>query len=384
MLNMNVAVYPMQTVTRTKVISPHILIADDDIDSMMLLGELLKLEYGVTYARSGEEALQLLAHQSFDLVMLDVVMWGIGGIDVLNEMRAKPETAHVPVILLSGQIKTDTIVKGLESGANDYITKPFDTDVLRARIKTQIDMKRLLDERQQTIAFLQNTHEIKDRFLRIATHDLKSPLNSIRLAQYYLRTIVGSDPTGIDALDIIEDTVNTMNELVEDFLDSSALQTGKTDLNLQQVEMEGVLWEVIARYSVTANRKNITLLMGKSQGNALADTSRLAQIIGNLVSNAIKYSPHDHIVTVSSRLVKGDKVRISVADEGPGVPLDERPQLFQAFSKLSNRPTGGESSTGLGLWIVKELAQMHNGTAGADFPPEGGSIFWVELPAYLD
>jgi two-component system, sensor histidine kinase and response regulator len=384
MLNMNVAVYPMQTVTCTKVISPHILIADDDIESMMLLGQLLKQDYGVTYARSGEEALRLLEHQSFDLVMLDVIMWGIGGIDVLNVMRANPATANVPVILLSGLAKTDVIVKGLESGANDYITKPFDTDILKARIKNQIDMKRLLDERQQTIAFLQNTHEIKDRFLRIATHDLKSPLNSIRLAQYYLRTVVGNDPTSMDALDIIEDTVNTMNELVEDFLDSSALQTGRTDLHLERVEMEAVLWEVIARYSVTANRKNITLLMGKSQGNALADNARLAQIIGNLVSNAIKYSPLDHIVTVSSRLVKGDKVRISVADEGPGVPLEERPQLFQAFSKISNRPTAGETSTGLGLWIVNELAQMHNGTAGADFPPVGGSIFWVELPAYQD
>jgi len=299
-------------------------------------------------------------------------------------MRTHPDTRHVPVILISGLAKTDMIVKGLESGANDYITKPFDTDILRARIKTQIDMKRLLDERQQTITFLKNTHEIKDRFLRIATHDLKSPLNSIRLAQYYLRTVVGSDPTAMDALDIIEDTVNTMNELVEDFLDSSALQTGKTDLHLGRVEMESVLWEVIARYSVTANRKNITLLMGKSQGNVLADNARLAQIVGNLVSNAIKYSPLDHIVTVSSREVKGDKIRISVADEGPGVALDERQFLFQAFSKLSNRPTAGESSTGLGLWIVQELAHMHNGTAGVDFPLEGGSIFWVELPAYLD
>src|SRR5688500_11153194 len=106
MLNMNVAVYPMQTVTRTKVISPHILIADDDIESMMLLGQLLKQDYGVTYARSGEEALRLLEQHSFDLVMLDVIMWGIGGIDVLNSMRANPATANVPVILLSGLAKT--------------------------------------------------------------------------------------------------------------------------------------------------------------------------------------------------------------------------------------------------------------------------------------
>lgn len=369
----------METVTRTTVISPNILIADDNIESMRLLGDLLKVDYGVTYARSGEEALRLLQDKTFDLVILDVVMWGIGGLEILNTMRANPVTAQVPVILVSGIAKTDAMVKGLQSGANDYITRPFDTDVVRARIKNQIDMKRLLDEQQQAIAYLKNSHEIKDRFLRIATHDLKSPLNSIRLAQYYLRTVIGGDQTAIDALDIIEDTVNTMNELVEDFLDSSALQTGKANLYLERVEVESVLWDVIARYSATANRKNITLLIGKSQGYALADSARLSQMISNLVSNAIKYSPPDNIVTVSSRLVK-DKVRISVADEGPGVPLEERTRLFQAFSKLSNRPTAGENSTGLGLWIVRELAHMHNGTAGADFPPIGGAIFWVELP----
>jgi len=383
MTNGNVAVYAMETVTRTTIICPSILIADDDLDSLLLLGDLLKADYGVTYARNGEEALCLLDQKPFDLVVLDVVIRGLGGLDVLRAIRANPASASLPVILVSGLTKTDVMVQGLQGGANDYITKPYDCEVVRARVKNQIEMKRLLDERQQTIAYLKSTHEIKDRFLRIATHDLKSPLNTIRLAQYYLRTVFDGDAEANDALDVIENTVNTMNELVEDFLDSSALQTGKAELRLERVEVEAVLWDVIARYSASANHKNITLLMGKSDGCALADSARLAQILGNLVSNAVKYSPPDHIVTVSSRRVKGG-VRICVADEGPGVPPDERPHLFQAFSRLSNRPTAGESSTGLGLWIVKELAHLHNGTAGADFPPEGGSVFWVELPAYQD
>jgi len=381
MMNVKLAAYPMEieTATRPTVISPRILLVDDDSDGMMSLGDLLKPHYSLTHARSSEEALRLLAGESFDLVILDVLMWGMSGLQVLQSIRSTPAIAAMPVILVSGPATHDTVVKGLQSGANDYITKPFDTDVVKARIKNQVEMKRLLDERQQTIAYLKRSHETKDRFLRIATHDLKSPLNSIRLAQYYLRDVIGNDPTAIDALDIIEDTVNTMNELVDDFLDSSALETGKTELQLEPVEVETLLWEVMARYNATANRKNITLLLGKSQGTVLADSARLAQIVGNLVSNAIKYSPPDRIVTVSSRLVK-DQVRISVADEGSGVPPEERPRLFHAFSKLSNRPTGGEGSTGLGLWIVKELAQMHHGTAGADFPPEGGSVFWVELP----
>ncbi len=145
--------------------------------------------------------------------------------------------------------------------------------------------------------------------------------------------------------------------------------------------METILWDVIARYSVTANRKNIALLLGESEGFALADSARLSQIISNLVSNAIKYSPQSGMITVSSSVIE-ERVKISVADEGPGVAPEERARLFQPFGKLSSRPTGGENSTGLGLWIVKELTRMHGGRAGADFPDEGGAIFWIEIPQY--
>jgi two-component system, sensor histidine kinase and response regulator len=383
MINTTLAVCPMQleTMMHPTVISPHILLVDDDIEAMIMLGDILKPLYSITFAQDGEETLRLLENNQFDLIMLDVVMWGMGGLEVLSTIRSRPATADLPVILVSALSTHDAIVKGLQNGANDYITKPFDPDIVKARIKNQVDMKRLLDEREQTIAFLKNSHETKDRFLRIATHDLKSPLNNIRLAQYYLREMLDTNPTAIDALDIIEDTVNTMTELVDDFLDSSALESGKTELQLEQVEVETLLWNVIARYSATASRKNITLLLGKSQGIVVADYTRLEQIMSNLVSNAIKYSPADGIVTVSSGLMN-DQVRISVADEGSGIPPEEHPRLFQAFSKLSNRPTGGENSTGLGLWIVKELAQMHQGTAGADFPAEGGSVFWVDLPGF--
>ncbi|HEX2906448.1 MAG TPA: HAMP domain-containing sensor histidine kinase, partial [Phototrophicaceae bacterium] len=138
----------------------------------------------------------------------------------------------------------------------------------------------------------------------------------------------------------------------------------------------------IEQHSASASRKDITLLIGKDEGVIQADNHRMVQIIGNLVSNAVKYSPPQHFVTVSSEILEG-RVRISVADEGPGISPDERKNLFKAFSKLSNKPTGGETSSGLGLWIVKELVDLHGGEVGVDCPPDGGSIFWVELPVHV-
>ncbi|MCB0120579.1 MAG: HAMP domain-containing histidine kinase, partial [Anaerolineales bacterium] len=170
-----------------------------------------------------------------------------------------------------------------------------------------------------------------------------------------------------------------MNDLIMDFLESSSLENGKTQLDLEAITMEDAIWEAIFRHGPSANAKNITLLMGETKGVALADSKRLAQIMTNLVSNAIKYSPHNRFVTIASS-VKENYVHVSVSDEGAGIPEDERSMLFEAFGRTSIQPTDGESSTGLGLWIVKELVTLHGGRLGYEAPASGGSIFWFELP----
>ncbi len=217
---MNVMAQKMETRTAL----PHIMVVDSDPDSTLLLARALGPHFRFTTARNSEEAIYLLANQPFDLILLDVTIRKVSQPDVLAAIRENPETATVPVILVSSLSQRQDVLRGLESGANDYVTKPFDLDVLKARIKNQMETKRLLDERQQMIAHLRNAHEIKDRLLRIVTHDLKNPLNSIRLAEYYLRGTVGNDPEATEALDAIEDTVNTINEIIEGFLDSAALE----------------------------------------------------------------------------------------------------------------------------------------------------------------
>jgi signal transduction histidine kinase len=279
--------------------------------------------------------------------------------------------------------KNDEIVAGLQAGANDYITKPFDLDVARARIASQIALKRRLDERQQAISRLTSGYEMQDRFLKIASHDLKNPLNNIRLAHYYLRSILDDHPDVNAALDTIENTLNNMDELVAEYLESAALRTGQEELRLEAISAEDAIWEVISRYSAAAARKNVTLLIGATDGIVLADSQRLHQILSNLVSNAIKYSPHGKCVTVSATVSDG-QVQMNVVDEGPGIPEAEQPSLFLPFSKLSNKPTGGESSSGLGLWIARELARIQNGSVGFECPASGGSVFWARLPAHTD
>src|SRR5690606_35087449 len=136
---------------------------------------------------------------------------------------------------------------------------------------------------------------------------------------------------------------------------------------------------VVAIYTIPAQKKDIRFDAADLPGMVLADRARFNQVLNNLVSNAIKYSPPHSTVTLWSEIHSGI-VRTHVADQGEGIPADERQKLFTEFGKLSTRPTAGESSTGLGLWIVKHLVSLQDGAVGVDCPPEGGSIFWVDLP----
>lgn len=358
---------------------PRILVADDEPSNRMLLRRVLASRYEVTDAQDGHEALDLINQQDFDMLLLDVMMPGATGLDVLGQVRAVPDRADLPVILISALADNDDIIRGLRMGANDYIPKPIEIDVVAARVDTHIRLKQMTDLHKQTIAQLQAAQQLKDRLFRIASHDLKSPLSNVALAEMLLRQIVPEDPTVTEILDTLRLTTENMNHVIEEFLDMAATQSGSIDLHLEAVSVQEVVMEAAAAYTITAQKKEIALNVADLPGMVLADRARYVQVLNNLVSNAIKYSPPGSTVTLWTAIQHGF-VRTHVADQGAGIPPDERERLFTEFGKLSTRPTGGESSTGLGLWIVKHMATLQGGAVGVECPPEGGSIFWVDLP----
>lgn len=358
---------------------PRILVADDEPSNRMLLRRVLASRYEVTEAQDGHEALDLINQQDFDMLLLDVMMPGATGLDVLEQVRAAPDRADLPVILISALADNDDIIRGLRMGANDYIPKPIEIDVVAARVDTHIRLKQMIDLHKQTIAQLEAAQQLKDRLFRIASHDLKSPLSNVALAEMLLRQIVPEDPTVTEILDTLRLTTENMNHVIEEFLDMAATQSGSIDLHLEAVSVQEVVMEAAAAYTITAQKKEIALNVADLPGMVLADRARYVQVLNNLISNAIKYSPPGSTVTLWAEIQQGF-VRTHVADQGAGIPPDERERLFTEFGKLSTRPTGGESSTGLGLWIVKHMATLQGGAVGVECPPEGGSIFWVDLP----
>jgi len=363
--------------------TPRLLIVDDNEVNRILIERIfLDQHYETVTAESGQQALEILNNDnSFDLVLLDVMMPGMDGLSVLERIRAAPHTRTLPVVLISAMSDSHDIVRGLEMGANDYITKPLDMNIALARVNTQLSLKLLMDERQRTIERLKEVQQVREQFFRIASHDLKQPLTSLRVGNMLLQEFI--DPENERAFTVLETmrlTIQSMSDVVNAFLDSAAAQRGEIALNLQPTPLDQLLQEVHTQHIPTARDKNVQLDVSPTDAAVICDAARLSQVIGNVMSNAVKYTYPGTTVTVRVDDISDDIVRVSIVDQGPGIPDGERDRLFQPFSKLSNQPTNGESSHGLGLWIARQLVQLQNGDIGFQPTPAGGAVFWVAIP----
>lgn len=366
---------------------PRLLIVDDEPLNRTLLARVFNDHADIVQAEDGEAALKAINADDFDVVLLDINMPGMNGYEVLARLRERYAMDDLPVILVSARDSTEDIVAGLKAGANDYITKPMNVEIARSRVQAQLRYKRLSDQHRNTIDELRLAQKMQQRFYKIVSHDLKNILTNLRLAHYLLRDQATSPEQVAAILENFGLSLNEMEDLLNIYLDMAALQPGQVEVMIDEFNLKELLRNVVRQYSMAADKKNIRLHYHEHEAEALviADSRLVSQMISNLVSNALKFSPEGstaHIWTEPRPdAVHGDKVRVLVADQGPGIPEAERDGLFKMFSRLSPRPTGQESSTGLGLWIVKHLAQLQHGDVGV-FPAEdGGSTFWIDIPA---
>ena len=357
--------------------STRILAVDDEPSNLILLERILNPIYEVVCVNSGQDALSKIAQESFDLVLLDIMMPGMTGYDVLDILRGHEQSADLPVILISALSDGDDIARGLQLGANDYVTKPIDFDITLARVQTQVELKQLNDQRKQMITSLEEANEMKNRLMRMASHDLKNPLHNINLAHTMLQDMLS--PEAVEILNIASESAEMMQQLIEEFLETLALQDQAMNLNIEPIELYSLTQRIIDRYVLMAEKKDIRIYLDPFAYDVYADENRLMQVLNNLISNAIKYSPIGGNVWVTCEC-DGDTLRLTIIDQGSGIHEDERHKLFQPFGKLSSKPTDGESSTGLGLWIVKHLIDLQGGEVGVDCPHTGGSQFWFTLP----
>jgi two-component system sensor histidine kinase/response regulator len=350
----------------------HVLIVDDAPGVADVLGIKLEREgYVVAFADSAAHATEALESHEFDLILLDIQLPDGSGLDLLKQMRLRRSLLDTPIIMISGLDQTDDVVAALRDGANDYITKPFDLAVAAARIRTQIALKRL--------------KEVNDHFLRIASHDLKKPLLVMLDVARQLRK---EYPVGSPVVDEVHSSLafliesgEFMHTIISDLLDLGALRDQKLRLTRRPTDFGAVVRLAVARNTPYAKSKGDELRMdfARDLPNIQVDDGRVMQVLENLIGNAIKFSPPGS--TTSLRTTRdGDWIVCEISDTGPGIPAKEMELLFKEYARLSNAPTGGEKSTGLGLSICRELVLLHGGEIGARNNPGSGATFWFRLP----
>jgi signal transduction histidine kinase len=379
-----------------------ILIADDTPDSLRLLSGILRAEgYRVRPVPNGRLALRAAASEPPDLIMLDVDMPEMNGFQVCRALKTDERMRDIPVIFVSALDDERAKVEGLEIGAVDYVTKPFQPGEITARVRTHLSLGRLQRElaqsnaqlrvQAQTLAHanaeLARAAQAKDEFLASMSHELRTPLNAILgLAEVLHEGIYG--PIGErqrEAIRSIEESGSHLLDLINDVLDVAKIEAGQLALQLSSVSVASVCQASLELVAPQAREKEVALSsrLDGAVTTVQADERRLKQMLVNLLSNAVKFTDRGGQVGLE---VTGDEeketVHFGVWDTGIGIAEDDISRLFQPFVQLDSSLSRQHTGTGLGLALVQRLADMHGGSVSVESAgvPGEGSRFTVTLP----
>ncbi len=368
---------------------PVILCVDDEQISLVALKLQFQHQFGNDYqievAESGEEALEIVEELSeagieLPVVISDQMMPGITGDELLKQIHAiAPDTLK---ILLTGQADASAVGNAVNNAKlYRYIAKPWEptdlnltiTEAIRSYFQ-QKELAHLTTQLAERNRELQNKNEL----LSIIVHDLKNPLSVI---QGYSEMIIKFDKLSPVKLKEFADQIfkncQQMFDLIKKILEINAIESGKMNLLLKKIDIMPLLQFLVSHYKKIAEDKGIILHFQsvETEYHAIVDETLIRQVYDNLISNAIKYSPHGKSIYICLK-----QRYCEIQDEGPGLSESDQKKLFTPFSRLTPKPTGGEHSTGLGLFIVKKLVESMNGKVWCESTLGQGTTFFVEFP----
>jgi two-component system sensor histidine kinase/response regulator len=356
--------------------APLVMVVDDEPVNVQLVSTLLtEFGYEVLPALSGEEALERSALRRPDLAIFDLKMPGMDGIALCRQFRETPELAAVPVIFVTGTADEEALVRCFEAGAVDFLNKPILAAELQQRVRTHLELK---FSRDRLVLKARDC----DTLTAMVAHDLKSPLASIRFSVQMLAEEPALREERLqDLLASLVDSTDRTLAFIEDFLTRNAAASTVSLDAFRPFALRDLLASVVQIYNQYGSEKKIRVEFPPAEPlEAFADPLAVEHVIENLLSNAIKFAPPGSRVRVVLEPGSPGTARVRVLDRGPGINEDDRKRLFQRYVRLSARPTCGESSTGLGLSIAKQLVDAMHGSLAYEPRPGGGSVFVFELP----
>lgn len=417
----------------TAMSNDSILVVDDTLESLKLLTDILENNgYNVSPANSGEIALTFLNNNLPKLILLDILMPGMDGFEVMRQLKSNPKTYDIPVLILSALSETEQRLKGLEQGAVDFISKPFQQQELLAKVKTQFELSRthLLLIEQSDALRLSNAelqHEILERksaetkilqlntalirlnqslvqakelaeaanraksmFVANMSHELRTPLNAI----LGFSELIAQDSTISEKhkkkLSIITRSGTHLLSMINTVLDFSKIEAGQIEMDLHVFDFPELLRDISDMVRVRATSKKLLFSLAISETvpqYIKSDTGKLRQILINLLSNAIKFTPQGGKVILRTHALPLSSItqmllEVQVIDTGIGIAENRLNELFKPFVQLIDDKSDNEG-TGLGLAISKSLIEFMSGKISAESAVGIGSTFKIEFPVIL-
>jgi signal transduction histidine kinase len=369
----------------------RVLLVEDDEDDYILtrsmLTEIRSGDFQLDWVSDFDEALRAADPNCYDVCLLDYRLGAHDGVQLLKELRARGFSC--PMILLTGQGDKEIDNLAMNAGASDYLVKgTMNADNLERSIRYAIQQKLFQDERvnhtraEEARLQAEAANKAKDEFLAVLSHELRTPLNAMLGWIRLLKTEKDDAEVYERAIEAIERNALLQTKFIEDLLDVTRIVNGTLNLERAEVDLKAVIDQSIDATRPSMGAKSITLEKDvKAPKEAVVgDAVRLQQVLNNLISNAVKFTPEAGTITISLESVDGH-AQIKVADTGDGIDKQFLPQVFDRYRQANTLTTNRKGGLGLGLAIVKKIVEMHGGTVTAESEGLGkGATFIVRLP----
>ena len=354
---------------------PSILVIDDEIDNFDVIDTLLCQEnYQLHYASGGQEALDLLSTFKPDVILLDVMMPNMSGLEFCRLLKQDSHWRNLPIIMVTSLNSKQDLARCLDAGADDFIAKPVNSSELRARLKSMLRIKQQYDSLQALL-------QLREDMVKMIIHDLRNPLSSVILAAEIMRYPDLPPQKQERKIEQILACSYELKSLIDDLLLMSKLELGKLTLNRQPVDLVEFCQSALVGMSDVASQKHLNLVPQfppPGQYPIQVDPTLFRRVLDNLISNAVKFSPDGSEISLIATYQANGGFTVSISDLGPGIAADLRQKIFEKY-EIGSLVTG-VNQIGLGLAFCKVATEAHNGTISVTDNQPRGSIFTVEVP----
>ena len=364
----------------------RVLVVDDNAQNRAVAeGQLVSAGYEVETAEHGEAGLEMFSRREPDLVLLDILMPGIDGIETCRRMRQLPGGQDTPIVFVTAHGDLETQRQALESGGDDFLSKPIQRIELLLRVRSLLRIKRIARELARNNNELVRVQRQKDDLGGLIVHDLKNPLSAILTNGTFLLETLGNDAARPVVRDIMS-AAETMRRMVMNLIDVNRSEDGVLAVRVDQIDPAHLVNDVVSAMDARARERDHELRV--SLGDGLCplegDYDLLRRVLETLLDNSFKYTPRRGEVVLSCEARDGSQILFRVRDQGPGVPEPSRQRIFEKYVQLeSEARLHGRASRGLGLAFCKVAIEAHGGSIWMDEAEGGGSCFNVSLPQIL-